>query len=204
MFRPRIGECDPITVILEARIPADKDHGKAINAEEVVIAEVEPESVFRYAIAVIAAALAPCAVVVVPGMRARLAETVVHLFLALWHAAMVDAPMLGTVGLDAAVISAAVALLRLFLTVRRLPGLAFMLGGLLMLFLRRALMRLLCGLLMRLRLLMLSGLRLLWMFLSFLRFIMLLALLIVLDVGCSRGSEKQRQNCCGDNVGSFH
>jgi hypothetical protein len=28
--------------------------------------------------------------------------------------------------------------------------------------------------------------------------------LIVLDVGCSRGSEKQRQNCCGDNVGSFH
>jgi hypothetical protein len=214
LFRPRIGECDPITVVLEAWIPAYKNHRKAIDAEEVVIAEVEPESVFRYAVAVIAAALAPCAVVVVPGMRARLAETAAYLLLVLWDAAMVDAPIGGAVGLDAAVISAAVALLRSCLTLRRLVSLPLLLRWLLtlllgwllmlMLLLRWLLMRLLCGLLMGLPLLMLGGLRLLLMLLPLLRFAVVLTLLVVLHVGSGGGPEKQEQNCCGDNASSFH
>lgn len=169
-----------------------------------VIAEVEPESVFRYAVAVITAALAPCAVVVVPGMRARLAETAAYLLLVLWDAAMVDAAVGGAVRLDAAVISAAVALLRSCLTLRRLVSLPLMLRWLLMLLLRWLLMLLLCGLLMRLPLLMLGGLPLLLMLLPLLRFAVLLTLLVVLHVGSGRGPEKQEQNCCGDNASSFH
>lgn len=112
LFRPGIGECDPIAVILEARIPADKDHRKAIDAEEVAIAKIKPETFFRYAVAVITTALAPCTVVVVPGPGARLAETAAHLLRMLRHAAMMDAAVRRSIRLDAAVISATIALLR--------------------------------------------------------------------------------------------
>jgi hypothetical protein len=176
----------------------------------VVTPEVELEAVLRHSVAVIPAALTPGAVVVIPRAGARLAETAVYLTFVLWDAAGVDAPIGRTaVGLDAAVIDAAVALLRFSLTLRRFVSLLLMLllRGLLML------MLLLCGLLMLLlllfvlvllgMLLLLCGLSLL-MLLPLLRFALLLTLLLVLCVSKCSGSEKQRQNCSIDNSNSFH
>jgi len=149
-----------------------------------VTPEVEPEAVFRYAVAVIAAALTPSAVILVPRTGAGLAKTAAHLPLVLWDAAMVDASIGRAVGLDAAVIDAAVGLLRFGLTLRRF-------ASLLMLLLRGLLTVLLCGLP-------------LLMLLPLLRFALLLTLLLVLCRGRNSGSEKQEQNCCADNVSSFH
>jgi hypothetical protein len=42
------------------------------------------------------------------------------------------------------------------------------------------------------------------MLLPLLRFALLLTLLLVLCEGRGSGSEKQEQNCCADNAGSFH
>ncbi|MGZ4856539.1 MAG: hypothetical protein ACXV96_15095 [Candidatus Angelobacter sp.] len=67
-----------------------------------VTAEVEAEAVIRYTVAVIAAALTPSAVVVIPRTGAGLAETAAHLPLVLWDAALVDAPIGRAGGLDAA------------------------------------------------------------------------------------------------------
>ena len=130
-----------------------------------VTPEVEPEAVFRNSVAVIAAALTPSAVVVIPRTGARLGETAAHLPLVLWDAAMVDAPIGRAAGLDAAVIDAAIALLRFSLTLRRSLSL------LLMLLLRVLLLLLLALLLM----LLLRGLPLL-MLLPLLRFALLLTL----------------------------
>jgi len=110
-----------------------------------------------------------------------LAETAAYLSSVLWDAAMVDAPIGRAIGLDAAVIDAAVARLRFRLRWRRLPGL-------LMLWLRGLLMLWLHGL----------------MLLPRLRFTLFPTLLLVLCVGRGSGSEKQGQNCCADNAGSFH
>jgi hypothetical protein len=99
--------------------------------------------------------------------------------------AMVDAPIGRAAGLDAAMIDAAVALLRFSLTLCRFVILMLLLCGLLML-LRGLLMLLLRGLLM----LLVCGLRLL-MLLPLLRFALLLTLLLVLCKGRGSGPEKQ-------------
>ena len=88
---------------------------------------------------------------------------------------MVHAPVGRAVGLDAAVIGAAVARLRFCLTRRCFGSL--------------------------LRMLLLCGPRLL---MSLLRFALLLALVLVLCIGTGSGSEKQEQNRCADNASSFH
>jgi hypothetical protein len=144
-------------------------------------------------------------VVFIPRSGARLAETAAHLFLVLRDAARVDSPIGGSVGLDTAVIGAAVFLLRFLwrlpLRLRRfvslLPGL--LLRRLLPLLLRRLLMLLRRSLLM----LWLCGLRLL-MLLRRLRFAMLLTLLLALGVARDSDSEKQEHNCCADEASSFH
>jgi hypothetical protein len=108
----------------------------------VATSEVQSEAIFRYAVAVITAALTPRAVIVIPRTGARLAKAAAHLPLVLWHAAMMDAPIGRTIGLDAAVIDAAVRLLRSFLAhgsaglllmLRRFVGLLLMWRGLLVL-----------------------------------------------------------------------
>ena len=148
--------------------------------------EVATEAVLRHTVAVIAAALSPSAVVVIPRTGARLGETTVHLPFVLWDAAGVDAPIGSlAVCLDASVIGAAVALLRSSLTLRWSVDLMRLLSGLLML------------------LLMLCGLRLL-MLLSLLRFLLPRTLLLVLCVGWGSGSKQQEQNGCADNASSFH
>jgi hypothetical protein len=173
-FRPRINERNPIAVVLEARISAYEEHRKAVDAEEVLTPEVEPEAVFRNSVAVVAAALLPGAVFVIPRTGARLDETAVHLSLVLWDPAMVDAAMGGAGGLDAAMIDAAEGLLR---SLRR--------------YISRLLMLLLCGFL-------------LLMLLHLLRFAVLLFLLLTLCVGRSNGSEKKEQNSRADKTNWFH
>src|SRR5271157_1510016 len=122
----------------------------------------------------------------------------------------VDAPIGRAAGLDAAVIDAAIALLRFSLTLRRflsllllfvlvlLLGVLLLLCRLLMLLLLLFVLVLLLGMLLLLR-----GLRLL-MLLPLLRFALLLTLLLMLCVGRDRSSEKQEQNCCADNASAFH
>jgi len=183
-FRPRINERNPIAVVLEARISAYEEHRKGVDAEEVPTPEVEPEAVFGNSVAVVAAALLPGAVFVIPRTGARLDETAAHLPLVLWNAAMVNAAIGGARGLDAAMIGAAGALLR---SLRRSIS--------------RLLMLLLCGFL--LLMLLLCGLLLL-MLLPLLRFAALLFLLLMLCVGRSNGSEKKEQNSRVDKTNWFH
>ena len=127
-LRPRIHERNPITVVLEARIPAYEDHRKAADAKEVVISEGEAEARVGDAVAVIAATLAPGAVIVIPRVSARLCEAAVHLSFVLRNAAVVYAPMGWAIPLDSAVISAAVALARCSLPLRRPAGLLALCG----------------------------------------------------------------------------
>ena len=162
-FRPRINERNPIAVVLEARIPAYEEHRKAVDAEELVTPVIEPEAVFRNSVAVMAAALLPGAVFVIPRTGARLDETAAHLRFVLWDTAMVDTAIGGAVGLDAAIIGAAEALLQ------SLPW-----------FISQRLLLLLCGFL-------------LLMLLPPLRLPPLLFLLLALRVGRSNGSEEQEQ-----------
>ena len=149
-----------------------------------VTSEVVPEAVFRNSVAVVATALLPCAVIVIPRSGTRLDETAAHLPLVLWDAAMVDAAIGRAGGLDVAMIGAAEALLR--------P-------------LRRSISRLLtllrCGFL--LLMLLLCGLPLLFL-LFLLRSGVLLFLLLTLCVGRSNGSEKKEQNCRADKTNWFH
>lgn len=112
VFRPWIDKRDPITVVLEARVTAYKEHRKAADAEEVFTPEVAPETVFRNAVAVVTAALLPTAVISIPRAGARLGEAAAHLLLVLRDAAGVDAAIGGLCGLDAAMIRAAECLLR--------------------------------------------------------------------------------------------
>ena len=146
--------------------------------------EVVPEAIFRNSVAVVAAALLPGAVFVIPRTGARLDETAAHLPLVLWDATMVNAAIGGAAGLDAAMIGAAEALLR---SLRR------SISRLLMLLLRGflLLMLLLCGLL-------------LLMLLPLLRLAALLSLLLMLCVGRRNGSEKKEQNSRADKTNWFH
>ncbi|MBZ5568380.1 MAG: hypothetical protein LAN64_11085 [Acidobacteriia bacterium] len=118
-----------------------------------------------------------------------------------------NATMGTAVGLDAAVVGAAVDRLRLSLTRRIRLLLMLLLRRLLTLLLRRLLMlllrRLLMLLLRRLLTLLLRWFSLL-MLLPRLRFVLLLTLLLLLCVSKGMGSEKQEQYGCADNANSFH
>ena len=66
VFRIRINGAEPIAAVLKARIPANVPEGKAVDAERVVLAIVAIEIGVRNAVAVVAAALLPIAVLGVP------------------------------------------------------------------------------------------------------------------------------------------
>jgi hypothetical protein len=219
-FRPRIDKRNPIAVVLEARIPAHEDRRKAVDAEEVVTPEVEPEAIIRNSVAVVAATLTPTAVVVIPRSGPRLAETAAHLPLVLWDAARVDTAIGGPAGLDAAMIDAPVALLRSW---RRFTGLLLTLWlwlcGLLLLalwlwlrgFLLLTLWLWLCGFLLLTLWLWLRGFLLLtlWlcgflllMLLPLLGSALLLFLLLALCVDRSNRCEEKTQSPYADS--QFH
>src|ERR1019366_172756 len=63
---PRINQTEPKAVVLEAREPANHHIGLAVDDERVVLAEVAIVTVVRDAVAVVAAALLPRAVVRLP------------------------------------------------------------------------------------------------------------------------------------------
>jgi hypothetical protein len=65
-FRPRVNCADPITLVLEARISADNQEGKAVDAESVAWAKVSVVSIVRNAVAAVATALLPGAVIGLP------------------------------------------------------------------------------------------------------------------------------------------
>ena len=65
-FRPRIDRADPIALVLEARVSAYNQEGKAVDAESVARAKVSAIAVVRNAVAVVAAALLPGAVIGLP------------------------------------------------------------------------------------------------------------------------------------------
>jgi hypothetical protein len=71
-FRPRVNETKPEAFVLEARKTADKYHGLAVDAEPVRRTEVAVVAVVRNAVAVVAAALLPVAVLGMPAVCAIL------------------------------------------------------------------------------------------------------------------------------------
>ena len=66
VFRIGIHHCEPAAAVLEARVASFIAEGKAIDAKEVVVAEVAAEVVVGYTIAAVAAACSPAAVFVIP------------------------------------------------------------------------------------------------------------------------------------------
>ena len=72
VFRPRVNQTDPIAVILEAREAAYNQEGQAVNAETMVRPKVSAEPVVRDAVAVVATALLPGAVVRIPVLGSML------------------------------------------------------------------------------------------------------------------------------------
>ncbi len=68
VFRPRVNHTEPIAAVLEAGISAYNEEGEAVDAEPMVAAEVSTEALVRNAVAVVAAALLPSAVVGIPAL----------------------------------------------------------------------------------------------------------------------------------------
>ena len=62
VFRPRVNETEPITAILEPGISTDNQKRLTVDAEPVAPAKVAIKMIFRNAVAAVAAALLPCAV----------------------------------------------------------------------------------------------------------------------------------------------
>jgi len=120
-FRPRIDNRDPVSVILEARLSSDEDQGKTVDAEEVVVPEEEPEADVGDPVAVIAAALVPALMFILPRTGARLPESCVYLLLMLWNSAEVNAAVGRAVELHAAVEGAAIGWLVLLRSSLALP-----------------------------------------------------------------------------------
>ena len=63
---PRVKGTDPIALVLEARVSAHNQKGEAYDAESVAGPKVSDETLVRNAIAVVATALLPGAVVRLP------------------------------------------------------------------------------------------------------------------------------------------
>ncbi len=188
-FRPRIDDRNPIAVVLEARLSAHKDQGKAVDAEEVIPTKIEPEPGIWNPVAVIAAPLAPGLMFVVPRTGTRLNKAVAYLALMLRNAAGVYSAIGRAIRLHTAVISAAIGLLRFCLALRRSRGLLRM--------------RLLRGLrMMRLRLL--RGTCLLRLCCRFRLTALLRSLRIALVLSDGCGCAKQRKNRYTNNSGLFH
>jgi hypothetical protein len=65
---PRVNHTEPIAVVLEAGISAHNQEGEAVDAEPMVSAKASTEALVRNAIAMVATALLPGAVVGIPAL----------------------------------------------------------------------------------------------------------------------------------------
>jgi hypothetical protein len=72
VFRPGIGEAEPIAAILKAGVAADDHNRVAVNAEVVIRAQVTVIAIFRNAVTVIASPFLPIAMFRLPVVRAML------------------------------------------------------------------------------------------------------------------------------------
>jgi hypothetical protein len=63
VFRPRVNRTDPVAVILETRISTNNQEGQPLDPEPMVWTKVSSIAVVRDAVAMVAAALLPGAVV---------------------------------------------------------------------------------------------------------------------------------------------
>jgi hypothetical protein len=72
VFRIRINKNEAIATVLEAWIPAHHQEGEAVDAEPVISAIMPTEIIVGNAVAVVAAALLPCAVLGLPAAGAML------------------------------------------------------------------------------------------------------------------------------------
>jgi hypothetical protein len=68
IFRPWVNETEPIAAVLEAGISAHNQEWQSVDAEPMVWPKVSTEPVVRDAIAVIATALLPSAVLGIPAL----------------------------------------------------------------------------------------------------------------------------------------
>ena len=68
VFWPWVNEADPIAAVLEAGISAHNEESEAGDAETMILTKVSAETVIRNAVAVVASALLPGAVVGVPAL----------------------------------------------------------------------------------------------------------------------------------------
>jgi len=66
VFWPWVNQADPIAAVLEARISAHNEEREAGDAETMILTKVSAETVIRNAVAFVASALLPGAVVGVP------------------------------------------------------------------------------------------------------------------------------------------
>ena len=213
-FRPRVEEHEPITAVLESRIPGH-DHGSALHTEPVLAAKRKLESVLRNVVATIAAALRPSAMLGLPVLGTILLPGAMLLPTALPHPSALLLPhtrlllgaLLGGGGVVSWLLLLLLALddLRLLLHGPRLLWL--LLGALLLLLLGGPILLLL--LLGALLLLLLSGLGLLLLLLGVLLLLCglgLLFLFVLLGTDRSSSCEKQEQHCRGsfDRWNTFH
>jgi hypothetical protein len=68
VFRPGVNGTDPIAFVLEARVSAYNHEGEAVDAKPVVSTKVSAVAVIRNAVAVVATALSPSAMVRIPAL----------------------------------------------------------------------------------------------------------------------------------------
>jgi len=66
VFWPRVNRADPVAVVLEAGISTYDQEGQAADSEAMIGTEVSAIAIIRDAVAVVAAALLPIAVVGIP------------------------------------------------------------------------------------------------------------------------------------------
>ena|ERR1700719_1435575 len=75
IFRPRINQTKPIAAVLEALSAANEDHGKAVDAERMVLAVGLPEAVVGNAVTAVSSPLLPCPVLGLPTVGPILLES---------------------------------------------------------------------------------------------------------------------------------
>jgi hypothetical protein len=216
VFRIRINKSEPIAIVLEAWEPAHHQERKAVDAEPVIPAIVATEIIVGNAVAVVAAALLPSAVLGLKAASAMLLPSV--LLFAFLCMPLLLRPLYLLCGSGLLLLLLSVLLLLLCR-----PGLLLWLLSVLLLLLCRPglllwLLSVLWLLLCRLGLL-LWLLSVLWLLLCGLGPLLLLVLLpcgfgllfrlallftLLFPAKSSGAREHKQQKCCTDNSNSFH
>src|ERR1700687_3939514 len=195
-FRPWVHETDPVTLILEARVPTYNHEGQAVDAESMVLTKISSVAIVRNAVAVISAPLLPVAMIGIPVLGAvLLPRALLNALLFLSVLRTFIAPLLLGVLLLVVLLLPRGLLSLLLLFVLLLP---WRLLSVLLLIVLLLPWRLLSVLLLLFR----FGLLVLTLLLLSMSFFFVL--LLLLRIGRNRNSEKQRENGCAGNSNYSH